>query len=210
MQHGGIPLDVWWAGTEWSVKNIVSIFQQLVSGLNIIHSQKIFHGDIKPRNILIKEGVARFTDFGDSLLYDCTQNFLQTKPNYGELKGLTVLYTPPERTVPCSTKRAPQQGIKLDKIDIFALAFTIYSVLIRHYPMVEVVEMGKEGEGKWKNSEDTYPQFLCRVKENLKDALSRESLVYRMNLSALISRCLDFDPYRRPSCVEILTEIAKL
>ena len=107
MQHGGISLDVWWAGTEWSVKNTVSIFQQLASGLNIIHSQKIFHGDIKPGNILIKEGVAKFTDFGTSLLYDCSQNFLQTKPNYGELKGLTVLYTPPEITIPYRTNAAP-------------------------------------------------------------------------------------------------------
>ena len=195
------------------MKNAVSIFQQLASGLNIIHSQKIFHGDIKPNNILIKEGVARFTDFGISLLYDSTQNFLQTKPNCGELKGLTVLYTPPEITISYRTHIAPQQGIKLDKIDIFALAFTIYSVLIRDRPLTEVVEMGrlvKEGEGKWKDSEDTYPQFLCRIKENLTNALSRESPVYKTNLSALISRCMDFDPYRRPTCVEILTEIAKL
>ena len=214
MKHGGIPLDVWWKNDrEWSIKNIVSIFQKLASGLNIIHSQKIFHGDIKPGNILIEGKKARFTDFGTSLLYDCTQNFLQTKPNYEKLKGFTILYTPPEITIPRRTNTAPQQGIKLDKIDIFALAFTIYSVLIKGYPMVEVVEMGrlvKEGEGKWKDSKDTYPQFLCRVKENLTSALKGESPVYRMNLSALISRCLDFDPYRRPSCVEILTEIAKL
>ena len=214
MQHGGIPLDVWWKDSEWSVKNTVSIFQQLASGLNIIHSQKIFHGDIKPNNILIKEGVARFTDFGTSLLYDCTQSFLQTKPNYRELKGYTILYTPPEITIPLRTNTAPQQGIKLDKIDIFALAFTIYSVLIRSRPMVEEVEIGgrlmKEGEGKWKDNEQTYSKFLECVEKKLNLVLSRESPVYRKNLVSLICRCLQFDPHHRISCVDILNALANL
>ena len=214
MQHGGIPLDMWWTDSEWSVNNTVSIFQQLASGLNIIHSQKIFHGDIKPGNILIKEGVARFTDFGTSLLCDCTQNFLQTKPNYGELKGLTVLYTPPEITISYLTHTAPQQGIKLDKIDIFALAFTIYSVLIRRYPMVEEVEIGgrlvKEGEGKWKDNDQTYSKLLEYVEKKLNFVLLGESPVYRVNLVLLICRCLAFDPHQRASCVDILNALANL
>ncbi|KAF2252040.1 kinase-like protein [Trematosphaeria pertusa] len=44
-----------------------SSFGCLASGLTFMHSQRIRHKDIKPRNILIHQGSVIYTDFGYSL-----------------------------------------------------------------------------------------------------------------------------------------------
>ena len=80
--------------------------------------------------------------------------------------------------------------------------------------MVEEVEIGvrlvKEGEGKWKDNEQTYSKFLEYVEKKLNFVLLGESPVYRVNLVLLICRCLAFDPHQRASCVDILNALANL
>lgn len=59
----------------------LKMISEIVAGLEYLHSQEIFHGDLRAANILISdEGVARLSDFGLSkFLGDCGQG--TTAPN---------------------------------------------------------------------------------------------------------------------------------
>jgi serine/threonine protein kinase len=40
-----------------------------------LHENKVIHGDLKPENLLIKDGKIKITDFGSSLLENKIKNF---------------------------------------------------------------------------------------------------------------------------------------
>jgi serine/threonine protein kinase len=59
---------------------INSIIRNLLRGLIELHSNKIIHTDIKPENILIKEGIAKISDFSTSdWEYTCNSNTVGTR-----------------------------------------------------------------------------------------------------------------------------------
>lgn len=47
-----------------SVLDILSILRTVTSGVQHLHAHKIFHGDIKPENIIFINGQAKLSDFG--------------------------------------------------------------------------------------------------------------------------------------------------
>jgi len=47
-----------------TINEAVSILMQVLTGLNFAHGRGIVHGDVKPENVLVNEGVAKLTDFG--------------------------------------------------------------------------------------------------------------------------------------------------
>ena len=67
MEYGGIPLNKYWIGNKLTEKLFIDGFLQLAKGLEYLHAQNIYHGDIKPQNILIierekeDEGLAEIT-----------------------------------------------------------------------------------------------------------------------------------------------------
>lgn len=40
--------------------------RHLIKGYQALHAKKIIHRDIKPANILLKQGIAKLSDFGFS------------------------------------------------------------------------------------------------------------------------------------------------
>lgn len=48
------------------IKTSLDLIMQLLNGLKGIHGKNIIHGDIKPKNILISEGIVKISDFGIS------------------------------------------------------------------------------------------------------------------------------------------------
>ena len=57
---------------RWDEKDLFFISQKLINFCNLLYSENIFHGDIKPENVILKESsdldqyVLRFIDFGGS------------------------------------------------------------------------------------------------------------------------------------------------
>lgn len=49
---------------------VLDLVYQLVSGYKVLFDSKILHQDIKPQNILIKDGVYKLADFGLSVFYE--------------------------------------------------------------------------------------------------------------------------------------------
>ncbi|ESO09540.1 hypothetical protein HELRODRAFT_186752 [Helobdella robusta] len=53
-------------------KTIKSLMHQILSGIDFLHSHRVFHRDLKPQNILVSdEGVVRIADFGLAKIYSC-------------------------------------------------------------------------------------------------------------------------------------------
>lgn len=115
--HGDLLLCI--HGNEVKgLERCIRIFYQLMEALNYLHEHRIFHGDVKPENILLDSFYnVKLADFG------CSQNI--DFPPLGYIRG-TSLYFSPEII----------KGIEKDrrKSDIWAAGIVLYSLLTGALP----------------------------------------------------------------------------
>ena len=55
---------------HFTEEEILDIFYQLMSGYRVLYDAKILHQDLKPENVLMKNGKLKLTDFGFSIFYE--------------------------------------------------------------------------------------------------------------------------------------------
>jgi serine/threonine protein kinase len=107
-------------GQRMPLVEVVSILNDVLSGLAYAHSEGIIHRDIKPANIMLtKKGQAVLTDFGIAQIVGSTQYTVS-----GALMG-TLNYM------------APEQGLKglCDiRSDIYSLGIVLYEMLTGYTP----------------------------------------------------------------------------
>ena len=136
MEYGGSSIDNYWLDPATSL-NYVNAFKQLVYGLYKMHGKLIHHGDIKPQNILFlgNTNTFKFIDFGASLIFSSEEQFNKTTTKFGgKIHEGTRLYMPPEIQIPLENNQRGGENIKWEEVDVFSLAFTIYSMIIKRYP----------------------------------------------------------------------------
>ena len=69
-----------------------SYFIQIIDALHYLHEElKITHRDLKPRNILVKEGVIKLCDMGEARMMSKKMQTLSNTKGFG-----TTIYLPPE------------------------------------------------------------------------------------------------------------------
>ncbi len=99
-------------------KEVISIAVQVCSAMEVAHSHKIIHRDIKPQNIMIsKEGKVKVTDFG--IAKATSSNTISTNA-----MG-SVHYTSPEQA---------RGGYSDAKSDIYSLGITMYEMITGELP----------------------------------------------------------------------------
>lgn len=96
---------------------------QVADALSVLHSRRIMHMDIKPDNILLKDGEVVLIDFGISKHYDQWGNATTTTP-VGRSKG----YAPIEQY--------QQGGVQSfsPETDIYSMGATLYFLLTAQAP----------------------------------------------------------------------------
>src|SRR5690606_23549015 len=104
-------LPSWCIRADW--REILARITEAGAGLSHLHSAGYVHGDVKPLNILIKDGVARLADFGNAV-----------RPGASLRMGGTPGYISPE----VATGNRTASG------DVFALGVTAWACLFGTLP----------------------------------------------------------------------------
>ena len=114
------------------------LFREVVSALQHMHSLGVYHGDVKPENVLVLGGEARLADFGGAAF-----TRLSRRP------CATVLYGSPEAV---ASYRAYEVGKGSDSPvvdaalgDVWGLAVSIIAALTAFLPW----ELAEESDGRY-------------------------------------------------------------
>lgn len=115
---------------------MLQVFRDVASALVMMHRRNIFHGDLKPNNIMLsKSGNVKVFDFGLSWIKGQEKNRIQGTPEY----------------------MAPEQVKKTvnEKTDIFNFGATMYRLLTWHF-IPPVIPIGENSvpvnEETWKRN----------------------------------------------------------
>jgi hypothetical protein len=96
----------WAKGRSWV--DVVDRIMEAGRGLAVLHAAGVVHGDVKPANLLVRDGVAKVADFG-----------LATRPGVSTRVGGTAGFIAPEVA----------DGLRSPAGDVFALAATGWACL---------------------------------------------------------------------------------
>jgi serine/threonine-protein kinase len=105
---------------------LVLIFAQVASALSHMHRRGVFHGDLKPHNIMLsKNGQVKLIDFGTAWIRGQDKNRVQGTPQY----------------------MAPEQAVEKvvnDKTDVYNLGATMYRMFTGQFVQRDIPKVGTE------------------------------------------------------------------
>jgi eukaryotic-like serine/threonine-protein kinase len=106
------------------ISQLVLIFHQVADGLVHMHRRGVFHGDLKPSNIMLtKTGSVKIIDFGTAWVRGQDKNRVQGTPQY----------------------MAPEQATEKvvdEKTDIYNFGATLYRMFTGHYANIGIPKTG--------------------------------------------------------------------
>lgn len=118
----GMPLDkLIERDLLYSTDNCISIFRQILAGIDFAHRNGIIHRDLKPSNIIVSsENTAKILDFGIAKLSDTNKSMTKTGTKMGSL-----YYMSPEQVL----------GKEVDfRTDIYSLGVLFFEMLTKKIP----------------------------------------------------------------------------
>ncbi len=109
------------SGELYSTENCITIFRQILTGIEFAHRNGVIHRELKPSNIIVSsENVAKILDFGIAKLTDTNKSMTKTGTKMGSL-----YYMSPEQVL----------GKEVDlRTDIYSLGVLFFEMLTRKIP----------------------------------------------------------------------------
>ena len=164
------------------------ILVQVARGLAAIHDRGIVHRDLKPANILVANGVARIADFGLASLGASADADTATS-NAGLVGRTAPRLTRPGDIFGTTDYMAPELAGGTSHVapsgDIFAFGVLAFEMLVGRAPFSEAPVLARMN-----GTEIARPGTDVRC-------------------GAVVERCLDLDPARRPTAVELVGALAE-
>ena len=177
------------SGTPPSLAEKVSILRDVARALAYAHGEGVVHRDIKPENVLLSHGTAMVTDFGIA-------KAISTSITQGS--GASATLTQAGGTIGTPAYMAPEQAVgdAIDhRTDLYAWGVMAYELLKGAHPFA-----------RYGTSQTLITAHLTESPA----AFTPSEGVPPM-LAALVMRCLEKDPARRPaSAADVLTELDAL
>ncbi|KAA6393359.1 MAG: putative NEK protein kinase [Streblomastix strix] len=172
--------------TQLSREDACDYIEQIASAIYLLHSVGIIHGDIKPSNVLIKDGKIKLADFG-------LARKLKVEKDQIEIHGGTILYLAPELLL-----HKTQEMKQSFKADIWAIGALLYELLELNHPYVNEKDLYKRID-RWRMLSLIYPKEPKVL-----------PMSYPLNIRNLIKKMLIKNPAKRIAAKEILEEIKKV
>jgi len=184
MEYGGDTLEKF--SKALNPIQLLSIIRQTIDGFACLASKGIFHSDIKPRNLVMKDGIVKIIDFGVSKDFK-TKTVLNraSKSSTPKMIGGTKEFLPPEVL-------QEKKKLMLDKIDVYCWGITIYQLItgIKDDDLSSMIN-------PLKCDEKNYEKLFELVKQ-IKIAGDNEGYISCM-ISNILIQVLDYNPVKRPS-----------
>lgn len=159
-----------------SQKQILIFVRQLINALKEVHALSIYHGDIKPGNVLVTEGdILKLGDFGNSSKVSGPATGCFTKT-------ATPMYAAPEIF-------DGQCGTAADVWALAIVAFQLFFPGVHPFFGQEKPTSGKALQEVIKKEPIAWPTIDTSLPIRIKD---------------LIHACLDKDPLKRPRADELI------
>ena len=114
-----------WLKRDHDFKERINIMVQIMRGMDYLHQNNILHRDMKPKNILLHDGVVKICDFGFSTMIKEYNQLFNT------ICG-TPLYMSPELLF--------MQPYTI-KSDIWALGILFYTIFYKSHPFGKLLNM---------------------------------------------------------------------
>eukprot|EP01022_Parablepharisma_sp_SALTPOND_P005988 TRINITY_DN124374_c0_g1_i1.p1 TRINITY_DN124374_c0_g1~~TRINITY_DN124374_c0_g1_i1.p1 ORF type:complete len:574 (+),score=49.06 TRINITY_DN124374_c0_g1_i1:228-1949(+) len=183
-EYGGEPLSKYYK--KLTVKDLMSIIRKTLAPLALLEANGVFHSDIKPQNIVIKDGDVKIIDFGVSKdLKEKTMLFKTFHTFSTKIIGGTSVFLPPE-----IIRRTG--NYVLGKFDVYCWGMTIYQLITGK----SIEEMTKEVE-MFKETGKDYAGFV-KVLKGIKLEGDTEGHYTKMIIYVL-KKVLDLVSEQRPS-----------
>jgi eukaryotic-like serine/threonine-protein kinase len=159
-----------------STAEAVRLAREVASGLDYAHRHGVIHRDIKAENVLLHEGHALIADFGIAKALTAART---------QEGGASTTLTQAGGTIGTPAYMAPEQAVadNVDhRTDLYAWGLLTYEMLAGAHPFARHVT----------------PQTLIAAHLTEPPPPFRESDKVPPALAALVMRCLEKDPSRRP------------
>eukprot|EP01022_Parablepharisma_sp_SALTPOND_P004128 TRINITY_DN1180_c0_g1_i7.p3 TRINITY_DN1180_c0_g1~~TRINITY_DN1180_c0_g1_i7.p3 ORF type:complete len:199 (+),score=15.07 TRINITY_DN1180_c0_g1_i7:370-966(+) len=159
---------------------------QSVLGLRYSEARRICHFDIKPANMVYKNGRLKIVDLGTAIgftLRSAVFKPLGTKENF--ISGYTPEYAPPEFL------RGVRDGREFigSKIDVYCWGMSFYQLITK----MDNIELGRLMKHRIDIEENDYNLFLDKVRTNKK----LREFDPKEEISSIISGWLKYNPEER-------------
>jgi eukaryotic-like serine/threonine-protein kinase len=155
---------------------IAKIFAEIANALDYAHQNGIYHGDVKPSNIILtNEGVPMILDFG--LAQD---NKITTSSKNKEFSG-TLAYSAPEQV---------NENVVDDKTDIWSIGVVLYEALTSRNPF----------------RSNTLSKTIDSVSKANPTPLKSYDKKIPVELEAITLKCLERKPENRYKSIKELAE----
>lgn len=161
------------------LKFILTIFSEVADALYYAHRNGIYHGDLKPSNIILTpEGIPMIVDFG---LAKDMKAIATTQSN--EFAG-TIGYASPEQI---------RDNMADEKSDIWSLGVTLYELISLNHPF----------GGK------TISEIINKILNSEPPSLKKQSKKIPKEVEAIIFKCIEKNPKGRYLSMAMLREDLK-
>lgn len=162
----------------YSVEGAVALMEDLLVGLEYVHSKRIVHRDLKPSNVMLTDEAVKIVDFGIAHLPD-----VATLTKSMDVMG-SVAYMAPERDP------TPQS-------DIYSAGRLFFTLLTGRAPAIDRVEaLAAEAPGVPREVEEVYERATARLPGDRHR--SAKALAEALRAGVELARTPTVEPHPRP------------